>query len=398
MKQVDIVVAGGGLVGMSLAALLDGLGMSVLAVDAEPLREPAAAAWDERNFVLNRRSLEVLATAGIADWPADETRSVECVEVSSRGDPGIVRLRAADYGMDLVGRTVPARVVVGALSGRMATLRTVELRRPAKVVAVALAETGASIEIDTPDGRETIVTRLLIAADGTESTVRRLSGIGVTRHDYGQTAVVATVECAEGHDGVAYERFHADGALALLPLAGRRRGLICTTTTADAQRLLALADAAFLAEMRALFGPRCGAFLRVGRRQPWPLAKVLAEHLTGPRTVVVGNAAHTVHPLGAQGFNLGLRDVDTLVDLLAAAQAAGADPGAPALLADYAARRNDDRTATVRFADDLQAWFRPRSTVLRHLRGFGLLALDRIPPLKRELAFRMMGYRGAHGA
>lgn len=398
MKQVDLVVAGGGLVGMSLSARLDGLGFSVLAVDAEPARGAAAPAWDERNFVLNRRSLAVLAKAGIADWPADDTRVVESVEVSSRGDPGIVRLRAADYGMDLVGRTVPARVVVAALSARMAALSTVELRRPAKVVAVTQGEAGATVEIETPDGRQTIATRLLIAADGTESTVRTLAGIGVTRHDYGQTAVVATIECADGHDGVAFERFHADGALALLPLAGRRRGLICTTTTAEAGRLLALADGEFLAEMRALFGPRCGSFLRVGRRQPWPLAKVLAERLTGPRTVVVGNAAHTVHPLGAQGFNLGLRDVDTLVELLAAARVANSDPGDETLLSRYAAQRDDDRNATVRFADDLMAWFRPRSTVLGHLRGLGLLALDRIPPLKRELAFRMMGYRGATGA
>jgi 2-octaprenyl-6-methoxyphenol hydroxylase len=397
-RSRDIAIVGGGLVGMSLAALLDAQGWSVLAIEAEPPRDAAVPAWDERNFALNRRTLSVLAEAGVADWPADESRAIETVEVSSRGDPGIVRIRAADYAMDQLGRTVPARVVVAALARRMAALTRVELRQRTRVTAMATDGDRARLTLDGPAGADHVDVRLVVAADGTASTLRGLAGIAATRRDYGQTAVVATIECDGGHDGVAFERFHADGALALLPLAGRRRGLVCTTSTAEGERLMALADDDFLREMRGLFGPRCGAFLRVGRRQSWPLAQVLAERLTAERLVLVGNAAHTVHPLGAQGFNLGLRDVDTLARLLADAQSRDGDPGASGLLDDYARLRAADRAATTRFADDLLHWFQPRSTIVRHLRGLGLVALDRLPMLKREFAFRLMGYRdAAHG-
>jgi 2-octaprenyl-6-methoxyphenol hydroxylase len=246
----------------------------------------------------------------------------------------------------------------------------------------------------TSAGERWLRTRLLVGADGTESLVRRAFGIEVERHDYGQSAFVTTVTVDRPLHGCAYERFTDSGPVALLPLGANRAGLVLSVPTADAARVAALDDDAFIAFVHERFGWRAGRFSRPGRRKPYPLARVLASRTTAPRIVLVGNAAQTVHPLGAQGFNLGLRDALTLAELLRAAVAAGADPGAAELLARHVRRRAADRSATTRFSDDLVRLMGNDFAPLRIARSLGFHALDRIAPLKRRFALRGMGFRG----
>jgi len=408
MQQAyDIAIVGGGLVGSSLACALAPLGWRVVQVEALPPRalEPA---WDERNFALSRRSVQALDSLGVWAHAAAEAHPIRRVHMTSRGDFGAVRIRADDYGLDALGHTVPARVLGAALETRLAALPNLDRIAPARVTQVVcgrgLSPDGAAqtdpeasglrslpqLRLDVGEGERLIEARLLVAADGTDSFVREALGIGADRHDYAQTAIVATVMPERPHDGTAYERFTDTGPIALLPLAQDRAGLVWTVASDDAARVLALDDAAFLAEAGARMATPLGRLRRVGRRQEWPLRQLVAQSLIAPRAVVVGNAAQTLHPIGAQGFNLGLRDVLALAEALVER---GMDPGDDALLRDYAFARRDDRAVTAQASHALVRWFAPDRELLRLARGASLALLDRMPAAKRELAFAMMGYR-----
>jgi 2-octaprenyl-6-methoxyphenol hydroxylase len=244
------------------------------------------------------------------------------------------------------------------------------------------------------DAEKRVRTKLLVGADGTESFVRRELGIDVERHDYGQSAFVTTLTVEKPLDGLAYERFTESGPVALLPLGANRAGLVLSVPSAEAARVAALDDAQFIAFVHERFGYRAGRLSRPGRRKPYPLARALAARTTAARAVLVGNAAQTVHPIGAQGFNLGLRDALTLAELLREARSAEQDVGDAALHARYAERRAEDREATTRFSDDLVRLMGNDFAPLRLMRSFGFHVLDRVAPLKRRFALRGMGFRG----
>jgi 2-octaprenyl-6-methoxyphenol hydroxylase len=252
--------------------------------------------------------------------------------------------------------------------------------------------------LETPAGSISLETRLVIAADGTDSAVRRLAGIGSSAHDYGQTALVGALALARDLDGRAYERLSEDGPVALLPLAGQRAGFIWTMASSRVAATLALDDAAFVAALQQHFGWRAGRFRRAGRRQPWPLKLVLADALIAARVVLVGNAAQTIHPLGAQGFNLGLRDAMQLAEVLRECARRGADPGAPDLLARYAKQRGPDRAATLDFSDGLTRLAARAGTLANGGRSLALTLVERMPLLKQDLAFALMGYRQSGAA
>jgi 2-octaprenyl-6-methoxyphenol hydroxylase len=393
--DADIAIVGGGLVGASLACALDGCGLDVVQLEAEAPRAGAAPRWDERHFALARRSAMVLDGIGVWAHARDAAQPIRHVHVSSRGEFGAVRVHASDHDLPALGWAVPARVVGEALARRVEACRSLRRLLPARVQAVDVADDRVSIRYDGPDGAGTVRARLLVAADGTDSTVRTLAGISAITHDYAQTAIVASVSPGKPHADWAYERFTDEGPFALLPLPAGDCGLIWTVRSDDAERVLGLDDAAFLAEARERFGSRLGRFRRVGRRQPWPLRLTRAAALAAPRTLLVGNAAQTIHPIGAQGFNLGLRDVMAVRDVVVAAARERGDPGAPARLAAYAAARAPDRDATIEWSDTLARGFARTAWPLRAGRGLAFAALDRLPWLKQDLAFTLMGYRGA---
>ena len=388
MQTVDIAIIGGGLVGSSLACALEGAGLSVLMLEAQPPRASAPSS-DERSLALARRSVQVLDAYGVFTHARGEAQPIRAVHVTSRGDFGAVRIRAEDYGLDALGYTCPARAVGAALEARLAVLASLTRWTNARLVAIEPGDATNTLAIERDGTRESIAARLVVGADGTESFVRTALGIDARRTDYAQTAIVTTIQPSKPHEQVAYERFGATGPMALLPLANDRCGMVWTFARDRADEMLALDDDAFVAAAEDAFGSRLGRLRRIGRRQAWPLARVEATSLVGPRAVLVGNAAQTIHPIGAQGFNLGLRDVATLVDGLRGA----VDPGDAALLRAYAERREPDRRQTADTSEAMLRLFAPQGELARLARGAGLALLDRLPPLKRELAFAMMGYR-----
>jgi 2-octaprenyl-6-methoxyphenol hydroxylase len=388
--EYDVLIAGGGLVGASLAIALDGAGPGVALAEAVLPRADLMPSYDERNLALAGASVNALRALGVLDAAAP-VQPIERIHVSRRGDFGSVRLEAKDMGLAAFGATIPARELGNALLRRLDRCNGLARLAPAEVVAIATHDDHVAIRLRTPDGEREVRTRLLVGADGTESFVRCALGIDVERHDYGQSAFVTTLTLDKPLDGTAYERFTDSGPVALLPLGGSRAGLVLSVPSAEAPRVAGLDDDAFIAFVHERFGWRAGRFSRPGKRKAFPLARALASRTSAKRAVLVGNAAQTVHPIGAQGFNLGLRDALTLAELL---RASNLDPGRDELLAQHIARRAADRDATTRFSDDLVRLMTNDFAPLRLVRSLGFHALDRIAPLKRRFALRGMGFRG----
>jgi 2-octaprenyl-6-methoxyphenol hydroxylase len=270
----------------------------------------------------------------------------------------------------------------------------VDLIAPARACAIARDPGAMRVEVEGEAGRRSLRARLLVVADGGRSRLRDWLGIRVARHAYGQSAVIANVTPARDHAGVAYERFTPTGPLALLPLGGGRCSLVWTHPPEAVDRLLEMDEATFLRHLGEAFGTRLGRFERVGRRVAYPLERQRANHDVQPRAVLVGNAAHTLHPVAGQGFNLALRDVAALAERLAHAARLGADPGDLALLEDYSAARRPDIDRVERDTDLLARLFVHRLPGLGHARAAGLAALELLPALRRRVAERGMG-RGA---
>lgn len=385
----DVVIVGAGLVGTSLALALDRLhGVRVLAIEAQPAPSPQAPRWDERHFALGRASTLALDDLGVA-YGLEGQYPIRRIHISRRGAFGRTLLDAAAHALPAFGQIVPARQLGGALETAMVRTTRIERVRPARLQHFTTHDAQVELDVCIGDDTKRLRTRLLVAADGTDSAIRNALALPLQRHDYAQTAIVTAVEVAHDLDGCAYERFTDSGPIALLPLAGRRAGLVMGLTPDHAAIALAMSDEDFLRLAEQRFGSRLGRWLRVGQRQPWPLKLQFAERVIDRRVAVIGNAAQTLHPIGAQGFNLGLRDALALADVVAAHRD---DPGSPSALADYAARRREDRERTTRFSDAL-ARFMASDLPIAPLRSLALLSADQWPPLRDALVHAAMGFR-----
>ncbi|MET0935983.1 MAG: 2-octaprenyl-6-methoxyphenyl hydroxylase [Luteibacter sp.] len=390
MRTLDpILIVGGGLVGASLAIALDAAGLPAILVEAAAPRVGDQPSYDERNLALARATVNGLQAIGVWDFARDRATPITHIHTSRAGDFGSVRMDAAAEAVDALGWTLPARELGAALLHRLDRCRLLTRLAPARVEAIASTDTGWRVTVSTADGTRQLASSLLVGADGTHSGIRAQLGIATREHDYEQSLFVTTMTPERDPRGRAFERFTDDGPVAVLPLAERRVGVVLTVASDDARTVEAMDDAAFAAFAQERFGWRLGRLSRPGKRSPYPIRRVAAESLVASRAVLVGNAAQTVHPIGAQGFNLGLRDALTLAELAAAA----ADPGAPAVLAAYAARRADDREGTMAMSHGLVRLACLDHPFLGPLRSLAMLALARVPPLRQALSRRGMGFR-----
>lgn len=396
--EIDAVVVGAGLAGATLAIGLARLGLRVATVDA---RSPTAAApgRDVRGLALAPSSARLLARLDLWSALSPHLVPLKHIVITDRGQFGSAVLHAEDVGVPALGHVCPADQLLARLDAALEVDPACANHWHSTVTGIAVAGDRVSVTVGSADGTTaTLEAGLLVAADGMQSFVRRHFDIGVTTRDYGQTAIVANVDVERPAPDTAFERFTRDGPLAVLPLGGSRVVLVRAARSAEVEHLMRLPADDFLADVEQRFGQRLGRFTRLGERHAWPLMLNRANTLHAPRSVLVGNAANTIHPNGAQGLNLGLRDVATLLDCVATALARGEDPGAPAVLADYARRREPDHARTVRFSDGLARLFGADFAPLNAARGAALLACDLLPPLKRALTWRLMGLRGEKNA
>jgi 2-octaprenyl-6-methoxyphenol hydroxylase len=385
-----VLIIGGGLVGASLAIALDAAGVAATLVEAAAPRTDAQPSYDERNLALARATVNGLDAIGVWRHAAARANPIKHIHVSRSGEFGSARIDAAAQGVDALGWTLPARELGAALLRRLDECTQLTRLAPASLVALEPTADGWRADIKTADGVQRLETSLLVGADGTDSFVRAQLGIDAERHDYEQTLFVCTITPERDHRNRAYERFADSGPVAVLPLADRRCGLVITVAADEADAIASLDDAGFIDFAQQRFGWRLGRLSRPGKRHPYAIRALTAQSLTAPRAVLVGNAAQTVHPIGAQGFNLGLRDALTLAELVAAA----ADPGAADVLASYAARRAPDREGTIAMSHGLVRLACLPQPLIAPLRSLALLAFDRVPPLRDAMARRGMGFRG----
>ncbi|WP_348674002.1 2-octaprenyl-6-methoxyphenyl hydroxylase [uncultured Abyssibacter sp.] len=390
--QYDVIIAGGGMVGASLAVALADLPLRIAVIEPLPLGSDDQPSFDERTIALNAASRVIFNTLGVWSAMADEAAEMRSIHISDQGRFGITRIRAADYGLSGLGDVIPTRTVGRALFERITPAERIDFICPARVASLDLDDPDAAA-VTLDDGRR-LTARLLVGADGARSQVRAAMGIDAEMHDYQAKAIVSSVAASRPIDGQAFERFTADGPIALLPGPHDRCVLVWTRPTDVADALVELDEAAFLDQLNAGFGRRLGRLHSLGGRQAYPLYRVMATRLAGPRSVLIGNAANNLHPVAGQGFNLGLRDAATLAEILADALAAGGDIGAGDVLSAYARRRETDRRAVAGMTHGLIQVFSNHTPGLRTGRNLGLLTTDLLPGLKRRMAIRSTGFAG----
>ena len=393
----DIVIAGGGMVGVSLALQLGAVlppQISIVLIESAsiPVDQEISApdyhpSFDARSTALSYSSRliyeQMQVWAALQEWLC----AIESIHVSNRGRFGSTLLKASDHSWEALGYVVENAWLGRALIHQLHEQGRVEVRSPAMVVRATPAGAGVTLQLDSDQAN--IETGLLLVADGVGSQLREQLGVTVKEKNYQQHAVVANIASTEPHRGCAYERFTDEGPLALLPLlpAGggeHRSALVWTLAPEKARHMCSCSPAEFLQVLQARFGYRLGRLLQVGERREYPLALVQSHEQVRQGVVVMGNAAHALHPVAGQGFNLALRDVAELGRVLAAGVAEGLPPGDLAMLQRYQSRQRPDQDRTIRFSDQVPALFMHRDPLLGLGRDLALAGLDITPALKRE--------------
>jgi 2-octaprenyl-6-methoxyphenol hydroxylase len=386
----DIAIVGGGMVGASLAVALQGLDVRTALIEAIAHDAAAQPSFDERTTALSNGSRRVLETLDVWAGVSAVATPIAKIHVSDQGHFGFARIDAAEQGQKALGHVVANRALGSALWSRLAQRRDLRVFCPAKVSKIDAGEESIELNVAEAHGAATTIrARLVVAADGIESAVRAAFGVTAEVRDYEQTAVITTVLPRKFHDYAAYERFSAAGPLALLPLSDGRCTLVLTLSSALAESAMLWSDEEFLAEVQRRFGFRLGRFLKVGRRFAYPLSLTRAQRTSAGRCIIVGNAAQGLHPVAGMGFNLGLRDVASLAELICEHR-----DDLEVLPAAYDAWRAADRREVIAFTDGLVRIFGSPWGPVQRLRNLGLLAFDLLPPAKAALASLSTGAAG----
>ncbi|WNW12823.1 2-octaprenyl-6-methoxyphenyl hydroxylase [Pseudomonas sp. DTU_2021_1001937_2_SI_NGA_ILE_001] len=388
MSRCNLAIIGGGLVGASLALALQAgareRGWKIVLIEPFAPGDSFQPSYDARSSALSFGTRRVYERLGLWQAIARRAEPILQIQVSDRGRFGATRLSAIEEGVPALGY-VAENAWLGQCLWQALDPEVVSWRVPAEVLKMQAVDAGYRLTLNDDTELEC---DLAVLADGGRSSLREQLGIGVRQRPYGQSALIANITPSEAHGGQAFERFTEQGPMALLPLPDNRCALVWTRKGDDTQRLAALDDQAFLSELQGVFGYRLGRLCQVGARHVYPLNLVEAEEQVRSHLVVLGNAAHSLHPIAGQGFNLSLRDVDALAETLLESDRS---PGELATLQRYLDRQRLDQQMTVGFSDKVTRLFGSSQPWVVAGRNVGLLGLDLLPPAKRWFARQAMG-------
>lgn len=412
ITEQNVIIAGGGHVGLSFALLLaaQGIASTIVERNKYPKLSPKEDAkrthyLDSRNTALSRRTVQIYQEINLWDQLQSQACRIDSVQVSEQGSFGYAQLNKEEENVESFGQ-----VMENAWLGRKLLLAVqqsplIDLIDGANVTDVEQSATSVTLTYDTDtEQQQTLSADLLVACDGRDSTVRNLLGIGTKDYDYGQTAIVGVVQTDKPHEHLAIERFSPAGPLAVLPLtdaegdgnnpvqAGYRRSVVWVCKSGEEQQYLD-DDALFMATLQKAFGQRAGTFVEAGRRGAYPLTRVLANKQVEGRVVIMGNAAHTLHPVAGQGFNLCMRDAHVLAKMLGNQVLRGEDIGESSMLQAYERARQKDQKRVIRFCDAVVHGFTHPNPAVKLARNVALIAFDKLPNVKPLVANYAMGLK-----
>lgn len=401
MVQQQVIIVGGGMVGLSLALMLAKASIAVKLLEAikypnyDADLAPYHSSFDARNSALSRRSVQIYQELGLWDALQVHATPIFEVNITEQGSFGKARLKAAQEKVENFGQVIENAWLGRVLLTEVKKQPLIELIDGVRVTSLKQNKDQVYIEALRQDQCLSLQTALLIAADGRDSFCRQALGIGASEHDYDQVAIVTTVQTSKPHQHIGFERFSALGPLALLPLPGEyRRSVVWPVKKGTEHEWLGDEnDQHFLDALQQTYGDRAGKFQKTGRRFSFPLSQVLAEKQAIGRVVLMGNAAHTIHPVAGQGFNLCMRDAYVLVRSLTEQLSKSDDIGEPTMLLGYEQARLNDQQRVIKFCDSVVRGFSHQNPMLKLIRNTGLIAFDMIPGVKPLVANYAMGLK-----
>ncbi|MDN8439652.1 FAD-dependent monooxygenase [Acinetobacter baumannii] len=400
--QQQVIIVGGGMVGLSLSLMLAKANIAVKLLEAVKYPNyddqnvaPYHSSFDARNTALSRRSVQIYQKLGLWDALQQHATPILQVHITEQGSFGKARLIAEQEKVESFGQVIENAWLGRVLLTQVRQQPLIELIDGVQVTALTQDTEQVHIEAKRGDEVLKLESKLLIAADGRDSFCRQAIGVGVDVHDYDQVAIVTTVQTSKPHEHVGFERFSALGPLALLPLPGEyRRSVVWPVKKGTVGDLLGEEnDQHFLDALQKTYGDRAGKFEKTGKRFSYPLSQVLAHKQAVGRVILMGNAAHTIHPVAGQGFNLCLRDADVLLRYLVNQLSASDDIGNPDNLLAYEQARLSDQQRVIKFCDTVVRGFSNQNPLLKLIRNTGLIAFDVIPGVKPLVANYAMGLK-----
>ena len=399
MKQFDIIIAGGGMAGATAALAMAQLGLKIALVEPIKPELDTSPSFDQRAVALSAASINIYKTLGIWQRIQPLACPIKDIHISDQGHFGFTRLNATDYGIDALGQVIPLDQTGPILWQAIRQTDNIKIFCPSNIVEIdsvisQLESSQITVQISDQQDQKTITAKLLLAADGTFSSTAKMADIKVRRESYNQHAVITNISTELAHNNRAFERFTKQGPLALLPLTRNRMSLVWCQNEEKSSLVMSYSDNEFIEKLQTAFGYRLGQITRVGERNQYPLALHLPEQVYSGRVLLLGNSAHTLHPIAGQGFNIGIRDIAALFDLIQQAQFNGEDVGSQQFLNRYQAQRQPDWIQTITATDSLVRIFSNDFLPLIIARNKALCLLDKIPFAKQKLAMTAMGFNG----
>ncbi|TNF92626.1 MAG: 2-octaprenyl-6-methoxyphenyl hydroxylase [Gammaproteobacteria bacterium] len=397
-QRFDIVIVGAGAVGACLAIALAELGYTVALIEKSPIINHHQPAFDERHLAFSRSTRLALEGLGLWEQMAAAATQVTHIHVTSRGRFGSVMLDAQEEGLDALGHVLPARVIGEVLYLRIESTSGITVLAPTQITDMFVADDHVYVSVQHKQTETHLHANLLIGADGADSMVRKLFGIDASTWKYDQSAVITNIEVDSLKPGLAFERFVDDGALAMLPRGDNSYAVVCSISDEQADELMGMSEPELIAWLQGIMGDYLSPIRKAGKCSRYPLALVRAGETVRHRLVLIGNAAHFLHPVAAQGFNLSMRDVAALTDVLQQAKANNKDPGDLDILSEYAKWRQQDEKTTIAFTDGLIRLFTNPLLPISMLRQGGMLGLRYIPALRHLFTQVVSGRTGRQPA